>query len=316
MASSAAIAGTTPKVPKAPTISLRKREALTAYGLLTPWILGFLVFSAGPILVSFGLSLTSYKILQPPQFVGLENYVTMFAGDDLWIKSLKNTAYYTLLGVPLQVILGYALALVLNQKVRGLAFWRTAFYLPAVVPAVAAAFVFAWTFDSQLGLVNGMLRVVGIQGPKWFGSPSWVIPTFIILGLWGVGGGLVLYLSALQGVPTALYDAARVDGANSWQQFVHVTLPMTSPIVLFSFMTGVINSFQVFTGAYVITNGGPADASLFYVLYLYRVAFNYLKMGYGAAMAVVLFVLLMLLTYVMLRVSGRLVYYEGEERSA
>lgn len=297
-------------------MSMRKREALTAYTLLTPWILGFLVFTAGPILVSFGLSLTSYKILQPPVFVGLDNYVTMFARDDLWIKSLKNTAYYTLLGVPLQVTLGYALAMMLNQKVRALAFWRTAFYMPAVVPAVAAAFVFAWTFDSQLGLVNGMLRFLGIEGPKWFGSTEWVIPTFIILGLWGVGGGLVLYLSALQAVPTALYDAAEVDGANGWQRFFHVTLPMTSPIVLFSFMTNVINSFQVFTGAYVITNGGPADSSLFYVLYLYRVAFNYLKMGYGSAMAVVLFVLLMILTYLMLRVSGRLVYYEGEERGA
>lgn len=316
MTSSFAEAGRPPAARKAPTMSLRKREALAAYALLSPWILGFLIFTAGPILASFGLSLTSYSILKPPVFAGIENYITMFAGDDLWIKALKNTAYYTLLGVPLQVILGYALAMMLNQKVRGLAFWRTAFYMPAVVPAVAAAFVFAWTFDSQLGLVNGALRFFGIQGPKWFGSTEWVIPTFIILSLWGVGAGLVLYLAALQGVPTALYDAAEVDGANGWQKFFHVTLPMTSPIVLFVFMTGVINSFQVFTGAYVITNGGPADASLFYVLYLYRVAFNYLKMGYGAAMAVALFVILMILTYIMLRVSGRLVYYEGEERSA
>jgi multiple sugar transport system permease protein len=295
-------------------ISLRTKEALTAYTLLLPWILGFVIFTAGPVLASLALSFTSYKILSPPRFVGLENYKVMFSGqDDWWLKSLKVTVYYTFVGVPLQVILGYALALLLNQKVRGLSFWRTAFYMPAVVPAVAAAYVFAWTFDSQLGLVNGALRAIGIQGPKWFGSPDWVIPTFIILSLWGVGGGLVLYLSALQGVPTALYDAAKVDGANAWQRFWNVTLPMTSPVILFVFMTGIINSFQVFTGAYVITSGGPADASLFYVLYLYRAAFNYLKMGYGATMAVFLFVVLLALTVLMLRLSGRLVYYEVEE---
>jgi len=295
-------------------ISLSTREALTAYVLLLPWVFGFLVFTAGPILASFGLSFTSYKILTPPKFVGLQNYQVMFSGqDDLFLKSLKVTAYYTLVGVPLQVILGYSLALLLNQKVRFLSFWRTGFYMPAVVPAVAASFVFAWTFDSELGLVNGMLRMVGIQGPKWFGSPYWVIPTFIILSLWGVGGGLVLYLSALQGVPTALYDAAKVDGANAWHRFWNVTLPMTSPIILFVLMTGIISSFQVFTGAYVITNGGPADSSLFYVLYLYRVAFNYLKMGYGAAMAVLLFLILLGLTVLMLRLSGRLIYYAGEE---
>ncbi len=295
-------------------ISLSTKEALMAYLLLLPWIFGFLIFTAGPILASFALSFTSYKILTPPRFVGLQNYHMMFSGqDDLFLKSLKVTAYYTLVGVPLQVILGYSLALLLNQKVRMLSFWRTAFYMPAVVPAVAASFVFAWTFDSELGLVNGVLRMIGIQGPKWFGSPYWVIPTFIILSLWGVGGGLVLYLSALQSVPTMLYDAAKVDGANAWQRFWSVTLPMTSPIILFVFMTSIISSFQVFTGAYIITDGGPADSSLFYVLYLYRAAFNYLKMGYGAAMAVILFVVLLGLTVMMLRLSGRLVYYAGEE---
>lgn len=297
-------------------ISLRTKESLTAYALLVPWIVGFAVFVAGPVLVSFGLSFTRYTILSPPQFLGLENYQKMFSGrDDLFVKSVKVTLYYTVIGVPLQVITGYALALLLNQKVRLLSFWRTAFYMPAVIPAVASAFVFAWTFDSRLGLVNGALRAIGIQGPKWFGSPYWVIPTFIILSLWGIGGGLVLYLSALQGVPTPLYDAAKVDGASGWQRFWNVTLPMTSPVVLFVFMTGIISSFQVFTGAYVITNGGPADSSLFYVLQLYRVAFNYLKMGYGAAMAVVLFVVLLALTVVMMRISGRLVYYAGEEGS-
>jgi multiple sugar transport system permease protein len=210
---------------------------------------------------------------------------------------------------------GYGLALVLNQKVKGLSFWRTAFYMPAIIPSLAIAYLFAWMFNGDLGLINAGLGFFGIKGPGWFGSREWVLPAFILMHMWAAGGGLVLYLSALQSVPTALYDAAVVDGANALQKFWHVTLPMTSPVILFTFLTGLIGSFQVFTAAYAVTSGGPANASLFYVLYLYRNGWKYFKMGYAAALAWILFLILLALTLVTLRVSGRLVYYAGEEIS-
>jgi multiple sugar transport system permease protein len=293
---------------------LRRREALEGAVLILPWVLGFLLFTAGPILFSFYLSFTKYEVLTPPSFRGLANYRTMVA-DELFWQSLVVTAIYVVAAVPLGVIVGYGLALVLNQKVKGLSFWRTAFYMPAIIPSLAIAYLFAWMFNGDLGLINAGLGFFGIKGPGWFGSREWVLPAFILMHMWAAGGGLVLYLSALQSVPTALYDAAVVDGANALQKFWHVTLPMTSPVILFTFLTGLIGSFQVFTAAYAVTSGGPANASLFYVLYLYRNGWKYFKMGYAAALAWILFLILLALTLVTLRVSGRLVYYAGEEIS-
>lgn len=293
---------------------LRFREAVGAYVCVAPFLLGLLLFSGGPILASAGLSFTDYPVLQPPRWAGLDNYRIMFFEDPEYWQSLKVTSIYTGGAVPLYVIMGYALALLLNQKVKGLSFWRTVFYLPSVVPAIATAYLFAYLFNSDLGLVNGVLAQLGITGPKWFGSTTWALPTLMIMSTWGAGSSLVLYLAALQGVPSVLYDASHVDGANAWQRFWNVTLPMTSPVVLFTFLTGIIGSFQAFTGAYIITQGGPANATLFYVLHLYRNAWNYLKMGYGAAMAWVLFMIIFGLTLLTLRVSGRLVYYAGRAR--
>jgi multiple sugar transport system permease protein len=293
---------------------LRRREALEGALCILPWALGFLLFTAGPILFSLYLSFTKYEVLTPPSFIGIDNYKTMVA-DELFWQSLVVTAIYVVGAVPLGVIVGYVLALVLNQKVAGLSFWRTAFYMPAIIPSLAIAYLFAWMFNGELGLINAGLGFFGIKGPGWFGSREWVLPAFILMHMWAAGGGLVLYLSALQSVPTALYDAAVVDGANSLQKFWHVTLPMTSPVILFTFLTGLIGSFQVFTAAYAVTQGGPANGSLFYVLYLYRNGWNYFKMGYAAALAWILFIILLALTLVTLRVSGRLVYYAGEEIS-
>ena len=183
--------------------------------------------------------------------------------------------------------------LLLNLKVKGLSFWRTAFYMPAVVPAMAVAYVFSWMLQSDVGLLNQSLRAIGLPGPKWFGDPNWVLAAFILMSAWAVGGTLLLYLSALQGVPTELYDASKVDGANAWRRFLNVTLPMTSPVIFFVFLTGMIGTFQVFTVAFVTTNGGPGEASLFYLLYLYRTGWEYLQMGYAAAMAWLLFVILL-----------------------
>jgi multiple sugar transport system permease protein len=289
-----------------------RKEALEGFVCLLPWIIGFLAFTAGPLLYSSYISFTDYPILQEPRWVGLENYRSM-VNDDLFWKSLRVTALYTLVAVPGGVIIGYVMALLLNQQILGLSFWRTAYYVPAVVPAVATAYLWAWMFNPDFGVINGFLIRLGVEPPKWFGSEEWVLPAFIIMSLWGAGGGLVLYLAALQGVPTTLYDAAKVDGANAWHRLRHVTLPMTSPVILFTFLTGLIGSFQVFTAGFLITNGGPNNASLFYVLYLYRVGWRYFKMGYASALGWVLFAIIMVLTLITLRASGRLVYYESSE---
>jgi multiple sugar transport system permease protein len=233
---------------------------------------------------SFWLSFQQYNILRPPVPVGFANYQQL-ASDPLYWKAVKNTTIYSVVSVPLQVIIGYALALLLNQKIAGLSFWRTAFYLPTVVPVVASSYLFAWVFNGQAGLINGLLAVVGIQGPNWYGSTTWALPTFILMSLWGTGGGLVIYLAAMQGVPTTLYDAAKVDGANAWQRLWHVTIPMTSPVITFMLIMGIINSFQVFTGVLLITQGGPLNSTLVYVLYLYQNGWQYLKMGYASAQA-------------------------------
>ncbi len=290
---------------------LRLREAVEAYVLLTPMILGLLLFTIGPILYSFYLSFTEYEILSPPVFIGLRNYLSM-ASDDLFWTSLKVTTIYTAAAVPLGVITGYLLALLLNQRVAGLSVWRMIFYVPSVVPALASAYLFLWLFNSEMGLVNAGLRAIGIVGPKWFASREWVLPSYLLMGLWGAGGGMILYLAALQGVPTELYEAAMLDGAGAWRKFVHVTIPMTSPVIFFTTLMGIIGTFQIFTAGYVMTGGGPGNASLFYCLNLYRQAWGAQHMGYGAALAWVLFVIIMTLTVITMRVSGRLVYYGGE----
>ncbi len=291
---------------------LRRQEVLVAYLFVLPWIIGFLVFTAGPILASFALSFTHYKIITPATLVGLDNYTAMIRDRNFW-QSLRVTTIYTFGSVPLNVAVGYLLALMLNQKIKGLSFWRTTFFMPSIVPILAVSYLFAWIFNPNIGLVNGLLRQVGIHGPQWFSSREWVIPTFIIMSLWGVGGGMVLYLAALQGVPTALYDAAKADGANAWRRFYHVTLPMTSPVIFFNFLMGLIGSFQVFASAFFVTSGGPANASLFYVLYLFRNGWEYFRMGYASALAWVLFLIIMGATLVTFKLSGRLVYYETSE---
>jgi multiple sugar transport system permease protein len=232
--------------------------------------------------------------------------------DPLFWKSLQNTTVYSVVSVPLQVIIGYVMALLLNQKVRGLSFWRTMYYVPSIVPTVATAYLFAWMFNADVGLVNALLKTIGVEGPNWFGDPQWAMRTFILMSLWGAGGGMILYLAALQGVPTDLYDAAKVDGASAWQRLWNVTIPMTSPVILFMFIMGIIGSFQIFTSVFIISQGGPVNATLMYVLYLYRNGWQYFKMGYAATLAWVLFAIIFALTVLTLKLSGRLVYYEYE----
>ncbi len=293
--------------------TLAGQEAIAGYLAISPWIIGFLVFSAGMILYSFYLSFTQYNIVEPPKFIGLANYTKMFTRDDLFAQSLKVTAIYAVAVVPLGMIVAYSYAILLNQKVGGLSFWRTCFYMPVVVPAIAASYIFGWIFAPQYGLVNGYLRSIGIQGPGWFGDPTWALPGMVILALWGAGGGLILYLAALQSVPTDLYDATKVDGANAWQRFWAVTVPMTSPVLLFTFILGIIGSFQAFTGSYLLTQGGPLNATLFIVLYLYQKGWQDLSMGYAAGIGLVLFTIILILTVIVMITSRRLVYYAGTD---
>ncbi|NLE46492.1 MAG: sugar ABC transporter permease [Chloroflexi bacterium] len=291
------------------------REMMFGYAGLTPYVLGFLVFSIGPLIYSLWLCTQRYTILEPPTWVGWAN-IAKLGRDPLFWKSLKNTTTYSVVSIPLQVLVGYSLALLLNQKVLGLSFWRTLFYVPSIVPTMASAYLFVWIFNPQVGLANGLLKGIGIIGPNWFGDPNWALRTFIIMSLWGTGGGMLLYLAALQQVPTDLYDAAKVDGAGAWHRLLNVTLPMTSPVILFMLIMGIIDSFQIFTTAFIITGGGPVNATLMYVLYLYQVGWSERQMGYASALAWVLFLVIMALTLLTFRVTRRLVYYEVGERGA
>jgi multiple sugar transport system permease protein len=293
---------------------LRRKEELTAYLFLLPWIIGFVVFTAGPIIASIYLSLTSYDLFSSPKFVGLSNFKEMFFKDKLFWHSLKVTTIYSVVSVPLHIAIGYTLALLLNQRIKGLAWFRTIYYMPAVVSGVSVAILFQWIFNPELGLVNAILSKFGIQGPRWFASVQWALPTFIIMSLWSVGGGIVIYLAGFQGIPTELYESAELDGAGGLEKLRYITIPLTTPVIFLQLIMGIIGSFQVFTQAYVITAGGPANATLFYVLYLYQNGWQFFRMGYASALAWVLFAIIVTLTLVIFRTSGRWVYYAGMPR--
>jgi multiple sugar transport system permease protein len=288
----------------------RQRESLMGYLFLSPWILGFVVFLAGPMIASFYLSFTQYKVIKAPLWVGLANYQRMFT-DELFYQSLKVTVVYTAISVPLGIAAALGVAVLLNQKIVASGLFRTIFYLPSIISGVAVAIVFAWIFNFRFGILNYLLSLVGIPGPNWLGSPRWALWAFVLMSLWGIGGNVVIFLAALQGVPQSLYEAAEIDGAGSWQRFWSITLPMISPALLFVFIMGVIGTFQTFTQSYIMTGGGPANATLFYLLYLYKNAFNWFEMGYASAMAWILFLIIMACTLILLRSSTLWVHYEG-----
>lgn len=289
---------------------------LEGYLFISPWLVGFLCLTLGPIIASAYLSLTDYDVVSRAEFIGLQNFANLFK-DVHFFNALRVTFIYTLFSVPLGMIGSLAVALLLNYPSRFSAIFRTIFYLPAVVSGVAVAMLWLWIFEPDFGLLNYLLSFVGITGPAWLYDPTWVLPAFILMSLWGVGGNMVIYLAGLQGIPTHLYEAAQIDGANAWGQFVHVTLPMLSPVLFFNLIMGIINSFQVFTQSYIMTGGvgGPGDASLFYVLYLYQNAFQWFKMGYASALAWILFLVILLCTLLVFRGSKNYVYYEGMGRA-
>jgi len=276
-------------------MTMAQREALEGYIAISPWIVGFIAFTGGPILASLFLSFTRWPLIEPPEFTGLQNLIRL-AGDPLVGQALKVTSLYTFGSVPLSIILGFTLALLLNQRVKGLAVWRTIYYLPAVVSGVAVAVVWVWVFQPEFGVLNTLLRYIGIEGPNWLFSRTWVIPSLILMSLWGAGGGIIIYLSGLQGIPTEIYEAASIDGANAVRRLFSITVPMMTPVLFLQLVLGFIGSFQVFTSAYIMTRGGPGNASLFYVLYIYRNAFQYFEMGYACALSWVLTLVIVAVT--------------------
>lgn len=295
--------------------AMARREAMVGICFASPWMIGFIFFVLGPVVASLYLSLTEYQILVSPRFTGFDNYANLFANDRLFWTSLYNTAYYTLFVIPLRITLALLLALLLNRSIPGIGIFRTVYYIPSVVSGVVMAVVWGWIFNSQYGLLNSVLEMLGLSGPMWLSDPRWSKPAFVIMGLWGIGTPMVVFLAGLQGIPQHLYEAAMIDGANRWSQFWNVTIPMLSPTIFFNMIMQVISSFQIFTQAYVLTQGGPLDSTLFYVLYLYMNGFRYYKMGYASAMAWVLFAIIFVLTLIQVRHSSW-VYYEGGDSNA
>lgn len=289
-----------------------RKEAIEGYLCIAPWLIGFVCLTLGPVIFSFIMSLAKWDMINPPKMVGFANYANILTDDFRFRQSLKVTAIYAAISVPIGMLCSLSLAMLLNLKVRGMRFYRSIFYIPAILPGVAVAMVWLTVFKPTGGVFNGILGAFNIAPIPWLTSTEWALPSFIIMSLWGVGGGMIIYLAGLQSVPTQLYEAAEIDGAGSWGKFRNVTLPMISPTIFFNLIMGVIGSFQVFTSSFIMTQGGPAYATLFYVLYLYQKAFKYLQMGYACALAWILFAIILALTLVVFKTSAKWVYYEAD----
>ncbi len=303
---------------------MKQKRKFYIYGILfaLPWIIGFFIFELYPVGASLYYSFTEFSIFQPPEFTGLENITTLLA-DKKFYLSLYNTAYITLVGIPLGLVYSLAMAMLLNMKVRGMSIFRTVFYIPTIVPIVASAILFVWILNPQYGMLNSLLDFLGLPQPAWLSDPRYTKPSLIMMDLWRSGQTMIVYLAALQGVPQNIYEAADIDGAGRVKKFWNITLPAISPATLFLFIMGLISSFQYFTQAYVFAStsgasamqqvsGGPENSLLFYSIYLYQNAFSFLKMGYASAMAWILFIVIVLVTVVVFKTSKRRVYYDFE----
>ena len=304
-----------PSRPRRPAMSRRaRRREIAGYLFISPWIIGFLIFTAGAMIFSLGLTLFDTDLLTGATFVGLRNFAKL-ASDQLFVRSLEVTAYYVALAVPLQVLTALTIALILNNnRVVGMGIWRTLYYMPSIISGIAVSLLWLWILNPDYGLANYLLSLIGIQGPRWVYSEQWAVPSFVMMGAWGAGSNMLLYLAGLQGIPTQLYEAASIDGANAVRRFFSITIPMLSPTIFFNLVMTIIGCFQTFTQAFVMTSGGPNNATLTMVLYLYRKAFEQLHFGYASAVAWVLFVIILGFTLLFFRSSSLWVYYEGEVR--
>lgn len=310
----------------APKIQNRKSQQQRRFfwiglAFASPWIIGFLLFKVYPICSAIYYSFTKYNLFQSPEWIGLKNYTDLLT-DPYVKKSFVNTTYMVLIGLPITLSFAMVMAMIMNIRAKGMPFFRTVLYLPSVVPSMASALLFLWVMNSRYGIVNNMLGAIGITGPSWLNDPDWTKPTLIIMGCWGCGGTAVIFLAALRSVPQHLYEAARLDGASRWRQFWTITIPIISPTIQFQFIMGINSMFQYFTQAFVfnmftgsagqVTGGGPANSMLFYSINLYREAFDYLNMGYASALAMVLFMIILVVTFVAMRISDRMVNYDIE----
>jgi multiple sugar transport system permease protein len=292
----------------------RAREERAFWLFISPWAIGFLLFTGGPILASLVLSFANYNVIDTPNFIGFQNFTDLFQ-DKLFYKSLSVTVYYVVLAVPFTMISSLLLAVLLNQKVKGQAIFRTLYYTPSIISGVAVSFLWSWLLNPAFGVVNSLLgQWFGISGPGWFTDSQLVIPSMVLMQLTAIGGTMVIFLASLQSLPTDLYESASIDGASRMRQFFRITVPLISPVILFNSIIGIISSFQIFTQAYVITKGGPNWNSYFYVYYLFDTAFAQFKMGYASAQAWVMFIIVFVLTLLSLAVAKKLVYYEYDSR--
>lgn len=304
-----------PARPRAARWSTASAEETRAGWLaISPWLVGFLIFTLGPIIASLYFSLTSYNVVQSPRFIGLENYRRIFMDDPLFRKSLLNTLIYAALYVPLHVFTAMGAAMLLSRVARFQGIFRTLFYLPAMTPAVATALLWLWILNPNDGLVNRALRLVGLPAPAWTVDPFWMKPAVVIMSVWTVGGAMLIYLAGLKNIPVTLYEAAELDGATGWQQFRHVTFPMLSSVTFFVATISTIGALQTLTQGYIMfdKDGGNQNAALFYVMYLFKRAFEYFQMGYASALAWMLFLVIGLLTAAQFFISKRWVYYESD----
>ena len=299
-------------------MKLNLRAHLEGYLFISPWILGMVLFALGPILASFGLAFTRWNLFTEPEYVGWANFQKL-AHDPLFYKSVFNTIYYTVFAVPLGLVLALGLAMLVNHRLRGINFFRTAFFLPNVVAGIAMLLLWKWLFDPNFGLINlfldwtglmAALEWIGLGRPQWISSRTGAMPGLVFMSIWGLGGSMMIFLAGLQNIPRELIEAAELDGAGPWKRFRYVTLPLLTPTIFFLMMVGVIASLQVFNQAYVMTQGGPAHATLFYVLYLFQTAFERFQMGYACAMALVLFIITLIVSLIQLAMGKKWVHYQ------
>lgn len=294
-------------------LTASRREGIAGYLFIMPWLAGLFIFTLGPMIFSALLSFQENDLLTPPKWVGLDNFSTMFSNELFW-KALQNTTIYSVGTVGLGMISSLILALLMNTRARGITLFRTIYYLPAVLPAAPVALLWIQIFNPETGLANAVLSWFGLPAQHWIYSEGQALPCLMMIALWSVGSSLVIYLAGLQGIPQELYDAAQVDGAGWWSQLLHITLPMLSPTIFFTLIMNIIGSFMVFTQSQVMTAGGPNNATLTYVLYLYQNAFQYFKFGYASALAWVLFAIVLVLSLLVFRSANFWVYYESESR--
>ncbi|MCU0500365.1 MAG: sugar ABC transporter permease [Anaerolineae bacterium] len=299
-----------------PKTKMARREAMEGYLFILPWILGFLIFRLGPMLYSLFLSFTDYAARGAPQFIGLENYTYMFTKDPRFLDSLRSTLAFVVGYLPLNLALGLAIALLMNQRVRGITGFRAIYYLPAVTSGVAVAILWQFVFHKQWGILNAILSVFGAQPIGWLVDPKWVMVAFVIMSIWGVGGSMIIYLAGLQSIPTELYESASIDGANGVRKFWHITLPMLTPTIFFVLITGLIAAFQIFESAYIMTGGGPNYATYFFGLNIYFTAFQSLRFAYASTLAWMLFAIIAALTIFVFTTSRRWVFYAGAREDA